>query len=138
MPLLFIFLLWPLLEIVVFVQVGAQIGAFAVVALTVATAVAGVALARAQGLATLREVQARMALGEDPGEPALQTLMLLLAGLALLLPGFVSDALGALLLVPQVRHWLVQRLRADLARGSEVRWVRVVRSRKPRTFDMDE
>ncbi|GGY57505.1 membrane protein FxsA [Bacterioplanes sanyensis] len=108
MPLFIFFILVSLLEIYVLIQVGSLIGALATVALVVLTAVVGVTLLRAQGLATLMRARARMEQGSLPAEELAEGFLLAMAGATLLTPGFVTDALGFALLVPRVRKKLLQ------------------------------
>ena len=100
----FILIGLPLVEIYLFIEVGGEIGAASTVALTVITAVVGTMLVRAQGLSVLRRAEASVQRGETPLKEALDGLSLLLAGVCLLIPGFFTDALGAILLIPLVRE----------------------------------
>lgn len=100
----------PLLEIYLFIRVGGLIGALPTVFLVVFTAVLGVLLLRQQGFAALQRVQAAMAQGQIPAMELLEAMLLTLGGILLLIPGFLSDALGFLCLIPPVRRWLVRGL----------------------------
>ena len=102
----------PLIEIAVFIEVGQHIGLGATLALIVATAMAGTALLRYQGLATLARARETVARGDVPLQEVLDGVCLLVAGALLLTPGFFTDAAGALLLVPIVRR-LIQRWALD-------------------------
>jgi UPF0716 protein FxsA len=110
---LFLFLLFfvgaPLVELYVLIEVGSEIGAAATIALSVFTAILGGALVRMQGFAVLFRAQTQMANKEVPALELMEGVMLLLVGLALLLPGFITDAIGFLLLIPPLRRWLVIR-----------------------------
>jgi UPF0716 protein FxsA len=108
------FLLVPLAEIYVLIEVGSLIGALPTVALVVLTAVAGAGLIRAQGLATLARARAVAERGEVPAMELLEGVCLLVAGAFLLTPGFVTDTAGFLLLVPALRRHLFRVL---VARG---------------------
>jgi UPF0716 protein FxsA len=99
----FLFLVVPLTEIVVFILVGSQIGVLATIALVILTAIAGSILLRWQGFAALRRIQQELAANHVPGKELVQGVMVLLAGFLLLTPGFVTDTLGLLLFIPQVR-----------------------------------
>lgn len=113
--LLFIlFLTIPLIEIYLLIQVGEVIGAGWTIFAVVATAVLGAALLRIQGLATLYDAQRKMAHGELPATAMIEGLMLLLAGALLLTPGFFTDTLGFLVLLPMLRKRLAQWI---LSRG---------------------
>jgi UPF0716 protein FxsA len=105
-----VFLIVPIIEIYLLIQVGEEIGAGWTIFLVVATAVAGAALLRYQGLATLYEAQNKMAHGELPASALLEGVMLLLAGALLLTPGFFTDALGFLFLIPMLRKRLAKAL----------------------------
>jgi len=100
------FLLVPLAEIWVLIEVGGVIGALPTVALVVLTAVVGAGLIRAQGMATLARARAAADRGEVPAMELLDGVCLLVAGAFLLTPGFVTDTLGFLLLVPALRRSL--------------------------------
>lgn len=99
-----------LLELTVMIQVGTVIGALPTVVLIVLTAMVGSALVRRQGLKTLLEAQQRMQLGEMPARELLGGMLLALAGLLLIVPGFVTDLLGLLLLLPPLRSRLADKL----------------------------
>ena len=101
--LLIIILILPLIEIGVFIAVGGQIGVPATLILTVATAVFGVLCVRWQGLAVLGRLRAAAATGEEALVPLLEGALIAIAGVFLLIPGFLTDAVGLLLLVPPLR-----------------------------------
>ena len=105
-----VFLIVPIIEIYLLIQVGEEIGAGWTIFLVVATAVLGAGLLRHQGMATLSEAQSRIAQGELPATAMLEGVMLLLAGALLLTPGFFTDALGFLVLIPMLRKRLAQAL----------------------------
>ncbi len=106
-PIVFLlFLLIPLVEMYFLIVVGGIIGALPTVALVVLTAVIGAALARHQGLATLRRLQDALARGETPAIEMLEGVLLLAGALLLLTPGFFTDALGFACLIPPARRAL--------------------------------
>ena len=102
-----IFLLVPLVEIYILIQVGQVIGALWTVFFVVLTAVIGVALLKQQGLSTLTRAQEKMNHGEVPANELLEGLALLVAGAFLLTPGFFTDAFGFVLLFPPTRSALI-------------------------------
>ena len=104
--LLAVFIGLPLLEIAVFIEVGGLLGVWPTIAATVATALAGTLLLRAQGLATLMRARAQLDQGQLPAREMFEGICLVLAGALLLVPGFVTDALGLLLFVPPLREAL--------------------------------
>lgn len=110
----FIFLLVPIVEIYLLIQVGQVIGAGWTILLVVLTAVVGVWLLRIQGLSTLMRAQKKMQSGELPAVEMLEGMGLVIAGALLLTPGFVTDAFGFILLIPPTRRWLVGQMAARM------------------------
>lgn len=104
----------PVAEIMVWVSVADSIGGLATVGLTVLAILAGSALLRHGGLAMTLDVRARLERGEPPGPAVFDGVCVTLAGFLLLLPGFITDGLALLLLLPPVRALL---LRAVVARA---------------------
>lgn len=96
----------PLAEIALFIQVGGRIGLGPTLALIVLTAVVGAWLLRHQGIAVLTRAQRQITAGSLPVVEVFEGLCLVIAGALLLTPGFLTDTLGALLLVPAVRQRL--------------------------------
>lgn len=111
---LFGFLLWPFAEIAAFIWVGGQIGILFTLALIVLTAFAGIAIVRWQGLGMVMDTRAMMARGEMPQKQFAEMMMIAIAGLLLIIPGFVSDIVGLTLLVPPVRSWLYSALSRNM------------------------
>ena len=103
-----IFLVVPIIEIYLLIQVGQVIGAGWTILLVVLTAVVGVWLLRIQGLSTLTRAQQRLQENELPARELLEGVALVVAGAFLLTPGFATDTLGFLLLLPPTRIWLVK------------------------------
>ncbi|MEW4981683.1 MAG: FxsA family protein [Cycloclasticus sp.] len=94
----------PVVEIYFLIQVGSVIGAFSTVVLILVTAVLGAYLFRLQGLITVQRIQASLSRGEIPAIEMLEGAMLLVSGALLLTPGFVTDVIGFLCLVPGLRR----------------------------------
>lgn len=107
------FILIPILELYVLIRVGSHIGALNTILLVLLTAGIGVALLRKQGLSTLQKVQAQMQHGELPAVGMLEGMLLFFAGALLLTPGFITDSIGFLLMIPPLRKvialWLLER-----------------------------
>ena len=99
-----------LLELTVMIEVGSVIGALPTVGLLVLTAVLGSSLVRSEGIKTLFSAQQKMQQGEMPGREVMGGMMLALAGLLLIIPGFVTDFFGILLLQPWLRNRLADKL----------------------------
>jgi len=107
LPILFLsFLLIPVIEIWLLIEIGGVIGIGWTLVTIVATALAGAWLVRSQGLAIFGRIQREMAQGRIPTGDMLQGLMLLVAGAVLLTPGFFTDLVGFLLLIPPLRKRL--------------------------------
>ena len=107
---LLLFLGIPLVELYLLIEVGSWIGALPTVFLVVFTAVLGVLLLRQQGFAALQRAQHAMAQGQIPAMELLEAVLLTLGAILLLIPGFFTDTLGFLCLIPSLRRWLVRRL----------------------------
>jgi UPF0716 protein FxsA len=105
--LLFIFV--PLAEIGVFIEVGGAIGLFPTLALCVLTAIVGTLCIRFQGFRLVNQARAQLEAGEAPVFEVVSGACLVVAGLMLLTPGFVTDAVGFLLLLPPVRRLIFDR-----------------------------
>lgn len=114
MPVLLWILLWPLAEIAAFAMVGDALGALNTVLLVILSGAAGLAILRRQGLAAL--MTARTA-GPPTAGKLLDGLAVALAGVLLLLPGFLSDAVALALLIPGVRQGLGALLVRQIARS---------------------
>jgi len=108
--LLLIFIIVPIVEMWLLIQVGGVIGAVPTIAAVLLTAVIGLAMLRRQGLSTLLRVNQRMESGELPAQEMLEGIVLAVSGALLLTPGFFTDAIGFAGLTPVLRQWLVRRL----------------------------
>ncbi|MGM0412268.1 MAG: FxsA family protein [Pseudomonadota bacterium] len=111
----------PLVELYILIKVGEVIGAGITVLAVVGTAILGAWLIRAQGLSTQARLRQRLAMGEMPAMEMLEGAALLVAGVFLLTPGFVTDAFGFLLLIPPLRRALIRAAarRAVVVRGGD-------------------
>lgn len=105
-----LFLVLPLIEIALFVEIGGVIGVGWTLTLCVLTAIGGGLIFRAQGLYKLREVQTAMDRGRLPIEELFDGACILVAGALLMTPGFATDAIGFSLFVPQVRRFLAHQI----------------------------
>lgn len=97
----------PLVELYVLIEVGSEIGALSTILLSIFTAILGAALVRLQGVSVLLRVQEILARGEAPALEMLEGAVLMMAGVMLLFPGFITDTMGFLMLVPPLRRWLI-------------------------------
>ena len=106
-----LFLVVPLVELFVLLQVGDAIGAWNTIGLLVLMSVLGGWLMKREGLGVVRRVQAAVAAGRMPGRELFDGFLVLLGGALMLTPGFVTDAVGMALLLPPVRA-VVRRVAA--------------------------
>ncbi len=100
----------PLIEIALFIEVGGAIGTPATIAVVIGTAFLGAWMLRRQGLSTAQTAQAKLQRGEMPVEQAFDGMFLVFAGGLLLTPGFLTDAIGFSLFIPQIRAALRSRI----------------------------
>jgi UPF0716 protein FxsA len=112
--LLLLFLLVPLVEIYVLIKVGSVLGAGYTIILVIFTAIVGAYLARSEGAQAMLRVRANMDQGIMPGDDILDALLILVAGLVLLTPGFVTDIFGLLLLFKPSRRLIRRYVREKL------------------------
>lgn len=108
-----------LLEIYVLVKVGGFLGAWPTVLLVIITAFVGSALVRSQGLQLVKQLQQRMAAGEMPGQQLIEGIMLIITGVLLVTPGFVTDLSGLLLLQPTIRANIAKFIMANVKFASQ-------------------
>lgn len=141
------FMIVPLLEIATFVIVGGAIGLWWTLAAVVAMGLVGALVLRLQGLALLNDVRGAMQQGVLPGRAIADAMMVAIAGVLLIVPGFFSDILALLLLLPPVRHAIYALLRSRMTvvatsttftsagpSGGD----RLRRDGGPRTIELDE
>ena len=114
MWLLMLFILIPLLEIWLFILLGGFIGVYPTLFIILLTAILGTFLVKTQGINVLKEIQSKFNELENPTEPIAHGAMILFAGALLLTPGFFTDTIGFLLLLPKVRKsaffWLKNKV----------------------------
>ena len=102
----------PLIEIGLFIQVGGLIGLWPTLLIVLVTAVLGSYLVRAQGALALGQVRDSFNRLSDPSEPLAHGAMILFSGALLLTPGFFTDTVGFLLLIPAVRRWAFKQVKS--------------------------
>src|ERR671932_87667 len=124
-PLVLLFILVPIAELAVIIQVGEAIGVWWTIALLIADSLLGSMLIRAQGRAAWRALTDAIRAGRPPAREALDGALVVFGGALLITPGFISDVLGLLLLLPPsravVRRVLVRRLGRRVLGGSRGR-----------------
>lgn len=102
--LLVLFIAIPVIEIYLLIKVGSVIGAVPTILMIIGTAILGATLLRMQGISTYQRVQNTMARGEIPAIEMMEGLILLVSGALLLTPGFFTDAIGFIALIPPIRR----------------------------------
>ncbi|RML56813.1 Phage T7 F exclusion suppressor FxsA [Pseudomonas amygdali pv. morsprunorum] len=108
---LLLFLLFPVLELFLLIRVGMSIGFLWTFLLVVATSMLGLFVMRVAGFATALRARESLARGELPAQEMLEGLMVAVGGGLLLLPGFISDILGVICLLPITRRLLINKVR---------------------------
>jgi UPF0716 protein FxsA len=106
----FLFFIIPLVEMIILIEVGGMIGPLPTVGLVVLTAICGVWLLRLEGMATLTRVQEKLQRGEIPESELLEGVMLIIGGALLLTPGFATDIVGFVCLLPGLRRPLAAKI----------------------------
>lgn len=105
------FTIIPFMELYLLIKLGAYVGAVNTIAIVIITAFFGALLARVQGLKAILKVRDSMNRGEMPAEELLDALLIFLAGIVLLTPGFLTDLAGFLILIPKTRFLFKRWLR---------------------------
>ncbi|MBS1256664.1 MAG: hypothetical protein MAG581_02490 [Deltaproteobacteria bacterium] len=113
------FTIIPIAEIYLLIKIGTVFGAFTSIALVILTGFLGAYLARIQGLQTLYRIQESLREGRMPSGELLDALLIGIAGLVLLTPGFLTDAVGFMLLIPATRN----AIKIWLRRQIEIRYM---------------
>jgi UPF0716 protein FxsA len=98
-----LFIILPIVEILVIVKVAGEIGGWNTLALLVATSIIGAFLVRHEGFIVLRRIQEQLNRGYMPGRELVDGALVLAGGIMMMVPGFITDALGLLLLFPPTR-----------------------------------
>jgi UPF0716 protein FxsA len=123
--LLLFFILVPVLELALLIEVGSRLGTGPTLLLLGLTGLLGAFLARHQGLGALRAAQQQVQRGELPAGPIVDGILILVAALLLITPGLLTDVLGFVLLFGSVRNRLKAYLASEFRRGVEERRIRV-------------
>ena len=113
------FIVLPILEMYFLIQVGTFIGAFNTIALVLLTAIVGLFLLRQQGFQTLLNARNKLMQSELPAEEILTGIFLAVGGALLLTPGFVTDFIGFICLIPFTRHFLMSKVASSLFNVSD-------------------
>lgn len=115
MRLLLLFILVPIIEVALFIKIGGLLGLWATLLIIFLTAVIGTFLVKNQGIAVIDKIKRNLLAFKDPTESIAHAALILVAGILLLTPGFFTDIVGFLLMIPQLRgfvyFWIKSRLR---------------------------
>ena len=112
-------ILVPLVELALLIYVGIVIGALYTILIVLITGLIGIVILRKQGVAILRKTRSNLEQGILPAEGIVDGTLVLLAGVLLITPGMIMDVLGFVLLIPQVRRFINDQLRAAARRKFE-------------------
>lgn len=112
---LLLFIAVPLIEMVVLIKVGQQIGALSTIALVILTAVIGIALLKQQGIAMLNRANWKLNQGQIPAREMAEGIVLAVGGALLLTPGFVTDTFGFICILPGSRHFLLNQVLKNIS-----------------------
>lgn len=112
-----LFVIVPVIELILLIQLGQVVGLGLTLALVVFTGVAGATLARAEGVRVFFRFQEEMASGRLPGQALLDGISVLIGGAFLLTPGVLTDVAGFSLILPPTRRWIQKRVRARLEKS---------------------
>lgn len=119
--LILLFTILPALELIILLRVGAHIGAGNTLFLIILTGITGASLARMQGFSVLRNIKESLNRGQMPTGEMINGVMILVGGIVLLTPGFITDAFGFILLIPWTRelikYWFRHKIQQMMAGG---------------------
>lgn len=113
LKIIILLLIIPLTELYVLIEVGSVIGGLSTILLIIVTALLGGAFMRHQGMATMQKIQRGMATGQAPEKEILESVFIFIGGLFLLIPGFITDSIGVLFLIPSLRVFFAKKLLAN-------------------------
>ncbi len=134
-----LFLLVPLIEIGLFILLGQAIGLWPTLFGVLVTALIGSAIIRSQGQSLISDIKRQFEAGALPAEQLFNGLIIGIAGALLLTPGYFTDTVGFLLLVPQLRHLLYAYLKTKITVTSFATETRTeTRSRRDGVVDLDD
>ncbi|MFA6010786.1 MAG: FxsA family protein [Desulfobacteraceae bacterium] len=117
-----LFTLFPILEILILMQISALLGPLTAIILVIGTGFAGASLAKIQGFQTVQRIRENMKQGIMPGDEVFDAFLIFVAGVLLITPGLISDVSGIILLMPKIRasvkRFLVQAIDKRIKNGT--------------------
>lgn len=111
-----VFTIVPLIEVLLLLEIGTRIGTLNTIILIILTGILGAYLMRYQGFTVFRKIQEDLSQGIPPTDKIVEGTLVLAGGILLLTPGFFTDAVGFLLLIPQSRHYTMEMLQRAIQR----------------------
>jgi len=114
--LLAVFIVIPLIELIILVKVGSYIGLWPTILIVVLTGIVGAALARYQGFIIINKIRSDVSSGRVPARELIDGLLVLIGGIVLLTPGFITDICGFFLLIPFTRNLIKGFVRSQFER----------------------
>ena len=114
--LLTIFIIIPLIELVILIKVGSYIGLWPTILIVVLTGIIGASLARYQGFMIINKIKSEVNSGKVPARELIDGLLILIGGIVLLTPGFLTDICGFFLLIPYTRNFIKGFVRSHFER----------------------
>ena len=114
LKLLLAFTIIPIIEIYLLIEIGSIFGVLTAITLVILTGFLGAFMARMQGLQTLFRIQESLREGRMPSGELLDALLIVIAGVVLLTPGFLTDSAGFLLLIPTTRNTIISWLQRQI------------------------
>lgn len=119
--LLAVFIIIPLIELVILIKVGSYIGLWPTILIVVLTGIVGASLARYQGFIIINKIRSDIGSGRVPARELIDGLLVLVGGIVLLTPGFLTDICGFVLLIPLTRNLIKGFVRSHFERMANYR-----------------
>jgi len=119
--LLAVFIVIPLIELIILIKVGSYIGLWPTILIVVLTGIVGASLARYQGFIIINKIRADVSSGRVPARELIDGLLVLIGGIVLLTPGFITDICGFILLIPFTRNLIKGFVRSHFERMANYR-----------------
>jgi len=116
-----IFIIIPLIELVILIKVGSYIGIWPTILIVVLTGILGAALARHQGFMIINKIKNDVNSGRVPAQELIDGLLVLVGGIVLLTPGFLTDLVGFLLLIPHTRSVFKRIIKGQFQKYADYR-----------------
>ena len=119
MRLILIFVVVPLIEILLLIEIGSRIGTLNTIFIIILTGIMGASMMRHQGFTIIRNIQEDLSQGHMPTGELINGALVLVGGIVLLTPGFFTDAVGFVLLIPATRGFIRQKIQLFIRRKIE-------------------